>query len=333
METVKKINLLDATNDKVYHDKFGWVNSKITVNIKGKIVDRYSNSSQEYNGSASGCYFGDESNGHITFKSYSEIFGQLSNRILLDYEYKFDKIYNNNPYAGYGYREGREISDPQITFSWIGVEVTKFTQIEVYEGVCNDRLLFDYQISEGLRVQCRLGESSINKGTFLVTKLFEQPNRENNLCVIERLIKDETAEAKPITIKCNQKVLYSVPYETYEETPDETSIFNQPLNEDLLAPFIEKTANESKDANLYWLSIEDASAYTVSLYKKRNAEQQKYKIYLLECFEVDRNRHWITLHNLIGNGYIVLLEAESREGSVIARTRGINVDTKNLEWF
>ena len=103
----------------------------------------------------------------------------------------------------------------------------------------------------------------------------------------------------------------------------------------MLAPFVEKIADQSKEANLYWLPIEEASEYTVSLYKKRNndADQQKNKVYFLQRFEIDRNKHWLTLNDLIGKGYIIILEAENRQGQIIAKTRGINLDTKKLEWF
>ena len=36
MESVRKINLLDATHEQVYHDEYGWVSSKISVEVKGK---------------------------------------------------------------------------------------------------------------------------------------------------------------------------------------------------------------------------------------------------------------------------------------------------------
>lgn len=332
MESVRKINLLDATQGQVYHDKFGWVGSKISVEAKGKKIDRYNNSTEIKiaNGNFN---IGYESNGNITQKSFSDISSQLNNRQLLDFDFCTIKIYYRN-YGGYVYNENIEIHDPQITYLWQGIVINKTSEIEVYEGERRDLDLKDWQIKENLRVQYH---NDHIKGTFVVTEVFEQPNRENKLCVIEPLIKSESSEKeiKPITINCNQNVLRSVPYETYDEAPDETSIFNEPLNEEMLAPFVEKTTDQSKEANLYWLPIEEASGYSVTLYKKRNndADQQKNKVYFLQRFEIDRNKHWLTLNDLIGKGYIIILEAENRQGQIIAKTRGINLDTKKLEWF
>lgn len=331
MESVRKINLLDATQEQVYHDKYGWVSSKISAEVKGKKIDKY-NKSTEIKITNGTFLIGYESDCFISKKSFEEISSQLNNRQLLEYDFNSVKIYAKN-YAGYGYLNDTEIHDPKITFLWRDRIIKKTSKIEVYEGIKIDIPLKDWQIKENLHVQC----NSYGKGTFVVAEVFEQPNRENKLCVIEPLIKCESKEkeTKPIIINCNQNALYSVPYETYVEAPDETSIFNEPLNEGMLAPFVEKIADQSKEANLYWLPIEEASEYTVSLYKKRNndADQQKNKVYFLQRFEIDRNKHWLTLNDLIGKGYIIILEAENRQGQTIAKTRGINLDTKKLEWF
>ena len=46
---------------------------------------------------------------------------------------------------------------------------------------------------------------------------------------------------------------------------------------------------------------------------------------MLEEFEVDRNKHWITIDNLYGGNYIIRLTAEDRKGMPIAVSRGIPV--------
>lgn len=318
MDDVKKINLLDATKEQVYHDKFGWVSGRLSVYVSGKINQsrRFVDNKWELQQ----LYIKDDKDQYRNFATLV-LNNRLNNHQLFDCD--FSEIYYKDYYSSY-----HKIEYPKASFFWAKIEITKNSQIDVYEGEKREVELKDWQIKEGMRVQIK-GKM----GTYVVVKLIQQPNRENELCVAEPLIKGDDIEAEAITIKCNQKVLYSVPYEIYEDAPDETSIFSQPLNENLLAPFVEKTANESKDANLYWLPIENASNYIVSFYKRRNAEQQKYNIYFLQRFEIDRNQHWFTFHNLIGSGYIAILEAESRDGSVIARTRGINLNKQNIELF
>lgn len=321
MESVRKINLLDATHEQVYHDEYGWVSRRLTVRVGGKITQNGRNTDGTWE--LHQIYI---KNNQGDYKRLGDI--QLTNRQLLDFD--FGEVFIKPVHYGTYYK----IEEQKVLFSWFKKEITANSQIEVYEGVRSDTTLKDWQIKENLRVQY---SSDYIKGTFVVTEVFEQPNRENKLCVIEPLIKSESSEKeiKPITINCNQNVLRSVPYETYDEAPDETSIFNEPLNEEMLAPFVEKTTDQSKEANLYWLPIEEASGYSVTLYKKRNndAEQQKNKVYFLQRFEIDRNKHWLTLNDLIGKGYIIILEAENRQGQIIAKTRGINLDTKKLEWF
>ena len=198
-----------------------------------------------------------------------------------------------------------------------------------------------YEIREGLRVQ-RKEKDKFEKdkfgshGTYIIKKCFEQPNRDNYLCEIEPLEADEN-RASSVVVKCDDYVLFTVPYETYPAPVNELDTFNHPLCEPALAPFAETKDSWTKtDTNIYWHSIPDASGYVISLYKLRITEKVseiKEKLYLLEKYSVDRNKNWISLHNLIGSGYIVMIEAEDRSGTVIARSRGIDIDNAQLKWF
>ena len=76
---------------------------------------------------------------------------------------------------------------------------------------------------------------------------------------------------------------------------------------------------------MYWQPIEDAARYKVSLYKYREGEKIEKKLYLLEEFNVDRNKHWLTIDNLYGTNYIVRITAEDRSGMPIAFSRGIAI--------
>jgi hypothetical protein len=129
-----------------------------------------------------------------------------------------------------------------------------------------------------------------------------------------------------------------VPYAEYAEMPNELDVFNHPLREPELQPICRmgRAHHESSvnQTNLFWQPIEEASAYTVSLYYYNSSEQLKNKLYLLQRFEVERNVHWLTIENLMGNcKFIVMLEAEDRQGNIIARTRGIDVANGKPQWW
>ena len=238
---------------------------------------------------------------------------------MLEREWEKETLYCNadfyNIYGGLTQKRF-PIEDMKVKFFWEGKEVTKNTEIEAYVGAKKQRRLWAHEIKEGLRVQYG------DQGTFVVTKVFDQPNKEDKLCVIERLIKKEGQE-NSFEITLNQR-LVTVPYEKYDEKPDELTVFNQPIKEIDLAAFCEF---EAGSANLYWQPLVEASGYTVSLYKKYvdNYTLYKHEIYLLEQYSVERNRCWFTINNLIGSNYFVIIEAEDRSGAVIARTRGIKI--------
>jgi hypothetical protein len=129
-----------------------------------------------------------------------------------------------------------------------------------------------------------------------------------------------------------------VPYAEYAAIPNELDVFNHPIREPELQSLmrIEADGHQSsiKKANLFWQPIEEASAYTVSLYYYNSNEQLKNKLYFLQHFEVERNVHWSTIENLMGNcKFIVMLEAEDRRGNIIARTRGIDVASGKPQWW
>jgi hypothetical protein len=105
-------------------------------------------------------------------------------------------------------------------------------------------------------------------------------------------------------------------------------MFNDEICERELSPLFEMRKEGGK-GNLYWQPIEEAASYKVSLYKYRFEEFVEKKLYLLEEFEVDRNKHWLPINNLFGNNYIIRIKAEDRSGGILAVSRGIKIKWTN----
>ena len=332
---MKKYKLSEIADKEFYHDEYGWLTPEITMTVSGNIeVSKRG----KYN-SRTGRYDIEHKKEAVTDLSVDAVYisrdyynGKIRNlkltqRQMLEREWKKETLYW---YGADGFYNNvfLPINNMKVKFLWLDKAVTKDTEVEVHfeNGKGHDRMLLAREIKEGMRVQYN------GQGTFVVTKLFDQPNQEDNLCVVERLIPKEDGE-NSFVVKLGERALSTVPYEKYEKAPNEMSVFNQPLNEPDLAAFCEY---ESGSANLYWQSIAEASGYTVSLYKKHYGYYSlyKHKLYLLEQYSVERNRCWITIDNLIGNGYVAVIEAEDRTGEVIARTRGIGIRkaTEYPEW-
>jgi hypothetical protein len=131
-----------------------------------------------------------------------------------------------------------------------------------------------------------------------------------------------------------------LPYKKYPERLNELVQFNDEIRERELNPLwgfgsysIPNGHGSSNytmsSGNLYWQKMEEAASYTVSLYKYYPNKDVEKKLYLLEEFEVDRNKHWLTINNLFGNNYIIRIKAENRSGGILAVSRGIKIKWAN----
>ena len=158
-----------------------------------------------------------------------------------------------------------------------------------------------------------------NIGTHRITEVLE-PNRENKLFNAEYIYSNT-----PFEIRANDRdEVYQVPYLEY---PNELAQFNEFLNENALRPFVVRDGN---DYSVYWLPIEDAMQYTVSLYKLMDVNGEK--LYHLKDICVDRNTRYLTVENLFGNNFIFRVTAENRAGEIVAKSRGISENGSPKFW-
>lgn len=329
---MKKIKLIEATKDKVYSDIYGWVGSSAFF-VECKIPGYYSMAENR------------KLSQNEVYVKTGDRYHTPTNADMMSIEGESLYRKESRSYSGLLERDLRQISNPKIIVSWQGITTKKeLSKVEVYEidTPTPYRVLMDFEIHKGLLVMFEVvngaSKDKNRAGTYVVTECFKQPNRENKLCIVEPLVSFEGDQRKAIVINTESKQLCTVPYAEYEALPNELDVFNHPLREPELQPLMrcESDGHQSsiKKANLFWQPIEEASAYTVSLYCYNSSEQLKHKLYLLQRFEVERNVHWLTVENLMGNcKFIVMLEAEDRQGNIIAHTRGIDVASGKPQWW
>ena len=346
----KKVPLAEATKGVIYSDIYGFVNSKVSFSIVVRFVGKD--------------YYGRTIDKEITLnqdsvyiKKKDSSFAYLSNVELVDIFklelYALKDRLNNNYYGysnSYPHPHESEVSKldniKKVTLKWQNESVegapnnkkpiTEFLSKEVYEysdDFNKNEYLYDYEIKEKQFVRFNKDKDIYKQntyGTYQVVEVYPQPNKENKLCKVCSLINGNTIIDIPCSTYSSGKqqqtsmTLYKVPYGKYPKRINELNIFDSELCEFKLSPLFEK-CKDGYGGNLYWQPIEEAASYKVSLYKYRFEEFVEKKLYLLEEFEVDRNKHWITIDNLYGENYIIRLTAENRNGMPIAISRGIPV--------
>ena len=184
--------------------------------------------------------------------------------------------------------------------------------------------LYDYEAKVGDYVVSKNPKKNNNrKQTFLVKEVYHQPNENNLLCKLYSEYDGEEFDAS-----CAWGI-WKLPYKEYPERLNELVQFHDEIRENELRPLWEMD-DAKKAGNVYWRKIDEAATYTVLLYKYHCNKDVEKKLYLLEEFEVDRNKHWLTINNLFGNNYIIRIKAEDRSGGILAVSRGIKIKWTNV---
>ena len=180
--------------------------------------------------------------------------------------------------------------------------------------------LYDYEAKVGDYVaSMKPNRGTARRQTVLVKKVYRQPNENNLLC---KLYSEYDGEEFYAT--CGGSFLWKLPYKEYPDRVNELEQFKDEIRENELRPLLEM-ADDKKTGNVYWRKIDEAATYTVSLYKYHCNKDVEKKLYLLEEFEVDRNKGWLTIDNLCGDNYIIQVKAENRSGGILAVSRGIKI--------
>ena len=330
---VKSIRLIDAVG-YIYSDRYG-VSSTLEVSIR-----KSNNTTILFT---------------KLYRKDGEDYILLTTRDIINV---FDMQLFEKPQNVYG---GYSTTPKEIEFASVIITFAKQTfEFKVGEKESFDEFLFqevwqisnmnlealmDFEIKQDMLVACKNEYGRIE--TWKVAELYHQPNYQNMLCKLQSITDASVKEIPCYPLDSNGKritnndyytkrTLYKVPYVEYPQRKNELEIFDVEIREAELNPFWVPSAAGSDKGNLYWQSIEEASQYTVALYKYRPMDSLEKKLYLLEKFVVDRNKCWITLDNLFGNNYIVRIEAENRSGLPVALSRGIPIQmpskTNQIQW-
>ena len=153
-------------------------------------------------------------------------------------------------------------------------------------------------------------------GKCVITKIYTQPDSKN------RIVDLQTLKGETITAEFSNREedsVYLLPYQTLPVSEFEQ--FNICKAEMMLSPYI--TAQQTI-LNVHWLQVNEAALYIVSLYQ-RNDRPYLQQVYHLKDYIVDRENGFLSITDLLGSGFIVVVKAEDRSGEIIAQSRGIAV--------
>ena len=114
------------------------------------------------------------------------------------------------------------------------------------------------------------------------------------------------------------------------KNPDRKLLNVEFLNEDVNGVALNAMAfRQGSTLNVHWKEIKDAASYKVELFKY---SYQNGCLYKMETIDVERNKFYVSVDGLVGNGFIIRVFAEDRSGNILAQTTGINGEGKPIIW-
>lgn len=178
-----------------------------------------------------------------------------------------------------------------------------------------------------LFLDLKVGQYVFSGKKCLITKVYEQPDINNRMIDVQTI--DNTI--KTISFSDQSNGIYKLPYQS-SSIISECDQFNICKNEIALSPYAEI---KDQTVNIYWLKIADAAEYIISFYKYINCKftNKLYskQVYHMKDYLVGHNEGFISVPNLTGGDYIVVVKAENRSGDIIAQSRGIGIDFDKVQ--
>lgn len=321
----KKVCLSEAAGSHVFSDKFGYIDvrnitiDKVILKIKSGeeevnpryVFDRVNNQYFDIEEKFKNLKIYDlfEIDVFVLKSKYSGRYVYHHDSETYEHKAKIQSIFVRDPY-GDRVVEIKSKDDLQAIFeSWPKINVWTSKEAENSELKDVNKTLLN--IGDLVYYSDR---DELSNGVCEVTKIY-QPNNKDLFCELSNL------ESKKIfNIEKNDLNMCQVPYLEYE---DEFSQFDEMIDENSLKPYIIFNKNNG-EFNAYWLKVEDASQYIVSVYKIIDYDKFGKKLYHLRDYFVERNVHFLSLSNLLGDNYIFRIVAENRDGEIIAKSRGID---------
>lgn len=152
----------------------------------------------------------------------------------------------------------------------------------------------------------------VGKGICIVNEVYDWNGENSPICNVSFLDETSNFDILPSDIR-----FVEIPM----DHKNEFDIFQESLNEVFLQPII-KTKCDQNLINVIWQPIDDAARYIIKLYKTIN-ERGKKRVYFLNDYDIERNKCWFDIPNIIIDDHIVVIIAENRSGEIIAKSKGV----------
>ena len=312
----KQIDWFEADGKKVFDDALGFVRVKTTL------FDVLSTNGNQFN--LNNCFYINDDDKKIMLNqsNYMYLFSHdifLEQNLPLKIEVRsltiqgiLTQITNN---AMYRPNNGREVT-AQIKRGNLPTSSSTVWICEEIQNMPSQEILKLYQ--RPLFLDLQIGQSVFHKnlGKCTIVKIYEQPDTE------DRMVDIQAANQGISAIKfsgSDSDAVYKIPYQS--PSTNEAEQFNVCKNEFQLSPYM---LTADKQINIYWQQIPNAARYIISLYKRDNRPYMQ-QIYPLKDYIVERGEGFLSIKDLLGSDYIVVVKAEDRSGEIIAQSRGIAV--------
>lgn len=347
METKKLYEIIGDKDGRFYSDEYGYINGDCGISIKAVISRKVKTTNYS-------ARIATNEEKRTTTLSISSIYRkkddkyvQIDIRDFLDLKIKH---FYASVWDGYSGRARIDTQNPfEIEFINFSFSQCDFGGLDGFRQALEKKVyvlpkdykeepLYNYEIKKGDYI-VSTSQKRRCKQMFLVKEVYHQPNENNLLCKLY-----SEYDGYEFDASCAWGI-WQLPYKKYPERANELAQFNDEIRERELNPLWEigsytmtsggdynshTSSHAMSSGNLYWQKMEEAASYTVSLYKYYPNKDVEKKLYLLEEFEVDRNKHWLTINNLFGNNYIIRIKAEDRSGGILAVSRGIKIKWTNV---
>ena len=99
--------------------------------------------------------------------------------------------------------------------------------------------------------------------------------------------------------------------------------FGKSQKEHLLKTFV---CREGQTFNVYWQAVAEAAFYKVEVYKYVSP-----RWYELTTLEIERQTHYVSIGDLVGDGYVFRVTAEDRSGEMLARSSGVVMRSQTVD--
>ncbi len=212
--------------------------------------------------------------------------------------------------------------DSNISRHCITVDRKSLEDLYVWYSGSNDNIMM-----HAVYMHLSIGDRCYyqGKGRCEVVKIFDLNYMSKDYMLIM-----QDMDGKNFPVAYGDSNLFHLPYGSISCT-DETSIFNDTIGEVHLQPMAHVTSNGA--INVIWQPINNATTYSVKVYRLTNVTGMK-GLYYLKNYIADSMSNIVIIDNIETEGIVVAVTAEDCDGNTIAKSRGIDiVNDSRPKWW